>query len=119
MDTRYDDTTRESRPDPRTDPTGLAPRYFSMTISIPRARNTTISGGTTRRVDISDPLDDGPVGGIPAGPVIYAGQGIREIPPDVCEHVAAQYEKHDKGRASAEWPAYLRMLDAIDPGYRD
>ncbi len=46
------------------------------------------------------------------------GQPLREIPPDVCEHVAAQYERHDKGRASAEWPAYLRMLDAIDPGYR-
>lgn len=37
----------------------------------------------------------------------------------VCEHVAAQYEKHDEGRASAEWPAYLRQLDQADPGYRD
>jgi ribulose-5-phosphate 4-epimerase/fuculose-1-phosphate aldolase len=42
-----------------------------------------------------------------------------EIPPETCEHVAAQYEKHDKGRASAEWPAYLRMLDKIDTGFRD
>lgn len=33
------------------------------------------------------------------------GQTLREIPPDVREHVTAQYEKHDKGRASAEWPA--------------
>ena len=46
------------------------------------------------------------------------GAELREIPPDVCERVAAQYEKHDRGRASAEWPAYLRQLDAIDPGYR-
>jgi hypothetical protein len=47
------------------------------------------------------------------------GQEVLEIPAHVCEHVAAQYEKHDKGRASAEWPAYLRQLDMLDPGYRD
>jgi ribulose-5-phosphate 4-epimerase/fuculose-1-phosphate aldolase len=47
------------------------------------------------------------------------GAELLEIPPDVCEHVAAQYEKHDRGRASAEWPAYLRLLDRIDPSYRD
>jgi ribulose-5-phosphate 4-epimerase/fuculose-1-phosphate aldolase len=47
------------------------------------------------------------------------GQEVLEIPAPVCEHVAAQYEKHDKGRASAEWPAYLRQLDRLDPGYRD
>ena len=46
------------------------------------------------------------------------GQEVLEIPADVCQHVAAQYEKHDKGRASAEWPAYLRQLDTLDPGYR-
>ena len=27
-------------------------------------------------------------------------------------------EKHDAGRGSADWPAYLRMLDHIDPSYR-
>lgn len=43
---------------------------------------------------------------------------LLEIPPEVCERVAAQYELHDRGRASAEWPAYLRLLDGIDPGYR-
>jgi ribulose-5-phosphate 4-epimerase/fuculose-1-phosphate aldolase len=47
------------------------------------------------------------------------GQELLEIPGQVCERVAAQYEKHDKGRASAEWPAYLRQLDMLDPGYRD
>jgi ribulose-5-phosphate 4-epimerase/fuculose-1-phosphate aldolase len=46
------------------------------------------------------------------------GEKVIEIPPDVCEHVAAQYEQHDRGRASAEWPAYLRLLDGIDPSYR-
>ncbi|HET8997076.1 MAG TPA: class II aldolase/adducin family protein [Acetobacteraceae bacterium] len=47
------------------------------------------------------------------------GADVLEIPAEVCEHVAAQYEQHDRGRASAEWPAYLRMLDRIDPGYRE
>jgi len=46
------------------------------------------------------------------------GAELLEIPPAVCERVAAQYEMHDRGRASAEWPAYLRQLDTIDPGYR-
>ena len=38
---------------------------------------------------------------------------------EICEHVAEQYEHHDRGRASAEWPAYLRLLDGIDRSYRD
>ena len=46
------------------------------------------------------------------------GAEFLEIATDVCERVAAQYEKHDRGRASVEWPAYLRQLDTIDPGYR-
>ena len=41
-----------------------------------------------------------------------------EIPPEVCRKTVAQYEKHDSGRGSADWPAYLRMLDRIDPSYR-
>ena len=44
-----------------------------------------------------------------------SGQPVLEIAPEICEHVAAQYEHHDRGRASAEWPAYLRLLDGIDP----
>lgn len=47
------------------------------------------------------------------------GEPITEIAPEICEHVAAQYELHDRGRASAEWPAYLRLLDGIDRSYRD
>jgi len=48
------------------------------------------------------------------------GGVLIEIAPEVCEKVAAQYEKHDSGagRGSADWPAYLRMLDRVDPGYR-
>jgi ribulose-5-phosphate 4-epimerase/fuculose-1-phosphate aldolase len=46
------------------------------------------------------------------------GAEVVEIPAEVYERVAAQYEKDDRGRASAEWPAYLRQLDTIDSGYR-
>jgi ribulose-5-phosphate 4-epimerase/fuculose-1-phosphate aldolase len=46
------------------------------------------------------------------------GGELIEIPPDICEKTVAQYEKHDSGRGSAEWPACLRMLDRIDPSYR-
>jgi len=46
------------------------------------------------------------------------GSALIEIPPDICKKTVAQYEKHDSGRGSADWPAYLRMLDRIDPGYR-
>jgi len=48
-----------------------------------------------------------------------SGDEVLEIAPNICEHVAAQYEQHDRGRASAEWPAYLRLLDGLDPSYRD
>jgi ribulose-5-phosphate 4-epimerase/fuculose-1-phosphate aldolase len=47
------------------------------------------------------------------------GGDLIEIPREICEKVAAQYETHDAGRGAADWPAYLRMLDAIDPGYRN
>jgi len=32
---------------------------------------------------------------------------------------AEQFAHHYSGRGSADWPAYLRMLDAIDRGYRN
>jgi len=47
------------------------------------------------------------------------GEPLQEIAAEICAHVAEQYEHHDRGRASAEWPAYLRLLDRIDPSYRD
>ena len=46
------------------------------------------------------------------------GGALIEIPPETCEKVAHQYEHHDLGRGSADWPAYLRMLDAIDADWR-
>lgn len=47
------------------------------------------------------------------------GGELIEIPPQVCAKTAEQYEHHDSGRGSADWPAYLRMLDQIDPSYRN
>lgn len=47
------------------------------------------------------------------------GGALVEIPPEICEKTARQYEHHDAGRGSADWPAYLRMLDGIDRGYRN
>jgi ribulose-5-phosphate 4-epimerase/fuculose-1-phosphate aldolase len=47
------------------------------------------------------------------------GRALVEIAPDICEKVAEQYQHHDSGRGSADWPAYLRMLDAIDPSWRN
>ncbi len=47
------------------------------------------------------------------------GSELIEIPPEVCEKTAKQYDKHDAGRGSADWAAYLRMLDQSDRGYRN
>ena len=49
---------------------------------------------------------------------VVAVAKLIEIPPAVCEKVAAQYESHDSGRGAADWPAYLRMLDRTDASYR-
>ena len=46
------------------------------------------------------------------------GREMIEIPSATCEKVAAQYQNHDAGRGAADWPAYLRVLDGIDPSYR-
>ena len=46
------------------------------------------------------------------------GSELIEIPEAICVKVAAQLEAHDSGRGSADWPAYLRQLDRIDPSYR-
>jgi ribulose-5-phosphate 4-epimerase/fuculose-1-phosphate aldolase len=47
------------------------------------------------------------------------GRALVEIPAAICEKTAQQYAHHDSGRGSADWPAYLRMLDAIDPDWRN
>jgi ribulose-5-phosphate 4-epimerase/fuculose-1-phosphate aldolase len=50
--------------------------------------------------------------------MLATGAELIEIPEEVCRKTVAQYVKHDSGRGSADWPAYLRMLDKIDPSYR-
>ena len=42
-----------------------------------------------------------------------------EIPPAICERTARQYLAHDAGRGSADWPAWVRHLERVDPGFRD
>jgi ribulose-5-phosphate 4-epimerase/fuculose-1-phosphate aldolase len=44
---------------------------------------------------------------------------VVEIPAAICAKTAEQYEHHDAGRGSADWAAYLRMLDKIDTSYRN
>lgn len=46
------------------------------------------------------------------------GKEMVEVPPAICEKTAVQYEHHDAGRGSADWAAYLRILDNIDTSYR-
>lgn len=38
---------------------------------------------------------------------------------EVLEKAAEQRKSHDSGRGSADWPAWLRRLDRIDPSYRE
>ena len=47
------------------------------------------------------------------------GGELIEIPAEICAKTAEQFEHHDSGRGSADWPAYLRVLDGIEPSYRD
>jgi ribulose-5-phosphate 4-epimerase/fuculose-1-phosphate aldolase len=47
------------------------------------------------------------------------GGDLIEIPAAICEKTARQYEHHDSGRGSADWPAYLRVLDGIDASWRN
>jgi ribulose-5-phosphate 4-epimerase/fuculose-1-phosphate aldolase len=47
------------------------------------------------------------------------GSELVEVPPAVCAKTAEQYEHHDSGRGSADWAAYLRMLDKTDTSYRN
>jgi ribulose-5-phosphate 4-epimerase/fuculose-1-phosphate aldolase len=47
------------------------------------------------------------------------GSALVEIPAAICEKTAHQYEHHDSGRGSADWPAYQRMLDQVDASWRN
>jgi ribulose-5-phosphate 4-epimerase/fuculose-1-phosphate aldolase len=45
------------------------------------------------------------------------GAKLIKLSPNLMEHAAGQFERYD-GRANG-WPALLKMLDGIDPSYRD
>jgi ribulose-5-phosphate 4-epimerase/fuculose-1-phosphate aldolase len=47
------------------------------------------------------------------------GEELFEIAPEICEKTARQYQHHDSGRGSADWPAYQRMLDQNDASWRN
>jgi ribulose-5-phosphate 4-epimerase/fuculose-1-phosphate aldolase len=44
---------------------------------------------------------------------------LLDISSEICAKTAEQFEHHDSGRGSSDWPAYLRVLDKIDQSYRD
>jgi ribulose-5-phosphate 4-epimerase/fuculose-1-phosphate aldolase len=47
-----------------------------------------------------------------------SGSEAIEVDREICERVSAQYVRHDAHRATAAWPAWLRLLDSIDAAYR-
>jgi len=47
------------------------------------------------------------------------GAPVPEIPEAICKRTSEQFAGHDSGRGTAEWPALLRRLDAIDRSYRN
>jgi len=51
--------------------------------------------------------------------MMATGDTLIEVPQEICEKTASQFAHHDSGRGSADWPAYLRILDKIDPSYRN
>ncbi|MGE3924350.1 MAG: class II aldolase/adducin family protein [Lautropia sp.] len=51
---------------------------------------------------------------------VLSMQGQAHLPPvEVCEHTARQWEAFDQTGARANLHAYMRVMDAIDPGYRN
>jgi ribulose-5-phosphate 4-epimerase/fuculose-1-phosphate aldolase len=54
--------------------------------------------------------------------VMSTGAKITQLSPEVMEHAAKQFERDETpGRAGRPdaWPAMLKMLDGIDPSFRD
>lgn len=46
------------------------------------------------------------------------GADLLEVPPAICESTVSQFRRHDMGRGTADWPAYLRELDRLGTLYR-
>jgi ribulose-5-phosphate 4-epimerase/fuculose-1-phosphate aldolase len=48
-----------------------------------------------------------------------AGAEVLEVPPPIAAATARQFVHHDAGRGHADWPAWIRRMDRLDPSYRD
>jgi ribulose-5-phosphate 4-epimerase/fuculose-1-phosphate aldolase len=42
-----------------------------------------------------------------------------DIPEEICARVAQQYVRHDSGRGTADWPAWLRLIESVDSSYKE
>lgn len=51
--------------------------------------------------------------------ILQTGQKIHPIDPDVMQQAARFFRESKYVPGEREWPALLRMLDRIDPGYRE
>ena len=47
------------------------------------------------------------------------GVKLNPVPPAVCEHTAQQMWRSNEPSGKLGWPAYLRMLDKLDPSYKN
>ncbi len=47
------------------------------------------------------------------------GKEIVIPPSEVCEHAAQQWEFHDAHGGRDDWPAYLRIVERLDPSYKE
>jgi ribulose-5-phosphate 4-epimerase/fuculose-1-phosphate aldolase len=50
---------------------------------------------------------------------LASGRPIKLPSPAICEHTARQFELYPLGARDLEWPGLMRMLDRIDPSYKD
>jgi len=48
-----------------------------------------------------------------------SGNEVVEIPQEKCRAAIEIFRKHDTGRGGADWPAWIRKLDKLDPSFRD
>ncbi|NJR80596.1 aldolase [Sphingomonas sp. 36D10-4-7] len=44
-----------------------------------------------------------------------SGAPVVEVPPETCDLVVRQWEEHDRGRGTADWPAWKRKIERERP----
>jgi ribulose-5-phosphate 4-epimerase/fuculose-1-phosphate aldolase len=49
---------------------------------------------------------------------LAGGVKLNPVPPAVCEHTAQQMWRSNEPGGKLAWPAYMRMLDKLDPSYK-